>query len=226
MIYSSRWIQRLLHPMKLATFTLLPVSLATSCFWQNESSPDPEVSIAPPLPDNIPTNGHTMGVPTAPVKVVEWADYQCPFCGAFARTVQPELVKAYVATGKICFEYQDFAFLGPESVLAAEAADCAMDQGNFWQYHDSLFANQGAENSGAFSPERLDEIAAEMGLDTSRFDQCLTSGSHRDEVLALRQDGIEHGIHGTPSLIVNGQKIVYQGWDSLQYAIEAALAAP
>jgi protein-disulfide isomerase len=139
--------------------------------------------------------------------------------------VQPELVKAYVATGKVCFEYQDFAFLGPESVLAAEAADCALDQGNFWQYHDSLFANQGAENSGAFSPERLGELAAQMGLDTRQFSQCLTSGSHREAVLALRQDGIEHGIHGTPSLIVNGQKIVYQGWDSLQYAIDAALAA-
>ncbi len=225
MSYPSHRFQPFLHPCKLAAVALLPVSLATAFIWPGESSPDRQVSIAPPLPKSIPTNGHTMGVPTAPVKVVEWADYQCPFCGAFARTVQPELVKAYVATGKICFEYQDFAFLGPESVLAAEAADCALDQGNFWQYHDSLFANQGAENSGAFSPERLDEIAARMGLDSSQFSQCLTNGSHREEVLALRQAGIEHGIHATPSLIVNGQKIAYQGWDSLQYAIDAALAS-
>jgi protein-disulfide isomerase len=225
MIYPSRRFQRFLHPWKLAAVALLPVSLATAFFLPDEPGTDRKVSITPPLPKNIPTNGHTMGVSTAPVQVVEWADYQCPFCGAFARTVQPELVKAYVATGKVCFEYQDFAFLGPESVLAAEAADCAMDQGNFWQYHDSLFANQGAENSGAFSPERLGELAAQMGLDTRQFSQCLTSGSHREAVLALRQDGIEHGIHGTPSLIVNGQKIVYQGWDSLQYAIDAALAA-
>lgn len=226
MIYSSRWIQRLLHTWKLAAVALLPFSLAAWLFWPDESRAKREISITPPLPKSIPTNGHTMGVPNAPVRVVEWADYQCPFCGTFARNVQPELVKEFVAAGKICFEYQDFAFLGPESVLAAEAAGCAMDQGNFWQYHDSLFANQGAENSGAFSPELLVEIAAQMGLDASQFSQCLTSGSHRDQVLALRQNGIEHGIHGTPSLIVNGQKIAFQGWDSLQRAIEAALAAP
>lgn len=224
MTYPPHWFQHLPYPCKLGAAPLLPVSLATSIFQPDESRAKREVSITPALPESIPTNGHTIGFPTSPVRVVKWADFQCTLRGMFTRNVQPVLVNVYVATGKICFDYQDFAFLGPESVLAAEAAGCAMDQGKFWQYHGSLFANQGPGNSGAFSPDRLGEIAARMGLDTGRFHQCLTNGSHRDEVLAPRQDGIKHGIHGIPSLIVNGPKIAYQGWNSLKYAIEAALA--
>ena len=164
-----------------------------------------------------------MGDPAAPVSLVEWSDYQCPYCGTFARDVQPLLVSNYVATGKVRFEFRDFAFLGPKSVLAAEAADCAMDQGKFWQFHDTLYASQGAENSGAFSVPRLNEMAAEMGLDTSRFSECLSSGSYREQVLAIREDGVQGGVDATPSLFVNGRRITYQGWDSLQSAIATAL---
>lgn len=218
--------KRFFSPLSVATFVLLPVSLAAASFWPDETSAEPAITIAPPIPSSIPTSGRVMGDPAAPVKVIEWGDYQCPYCGAFARDVQPLLVDNYVKTGKVSFEYRDFAFLGPESVLAAEAADCAMDQGKFWQFHNTLFDSQGAENSSAFSVPRLNEMATEMGLNTSQFSQCLTSGSHRQEVIAMRQDGIESGINSTPSLIVNGMKITYRGWDSLQNAIETALQTP
>ncbi len=136
----------------------------------------------------------------------------------------------YVATGKVVFEYYPVAFLdrpgdkaGPESTQAAEAALCALDQGKFWAYHDTLFANQGQENSGAFSKSRLKEMAKVAGLDTGQFNDCLDSGKHRDEVQKLTQDAVSKGVTSTPSVEVNGKLIDYNGYASVRDAIEAAL---
>ncbi|MEO7195724.1 MAG: thioredoxin domain-containing protein [Pseudonocardiaceae bacterium] len=88
-----------------------------------------------------------MGSPTAPVVIVEWGDFQCPFCGAFARDTEPALLTQYVDAGKVRLEWRDFAYLGPESV----AARAAGRQGKFWAYHDALYAQQRPENTGALS---------------------------------------------------------------------------
>lgn len=120
--------------------------------------------------------------------------------------------------------YRHFAFLGPESLAAAEAAECANEQGAFWAYHDTIFANQAGENRGAFSETNLKAFAAQLGLDTKAFNQCLASHRYRDAVIADYQEGQQRGVRSTPTFFINGQKI--EGalpFAQFQTLIEAAL---
>ena len=131
----------------------------------------------------------------------------------------------YVKTGKVRYEYRDDAFIGEESKQAAEAAACALDQGAFWPYHDTLFANQGAENQGAYSAARLREMARTLGLDQSQFDTCLNDRTHQAEVAAMAAEALKVGVQRTPSFVVNGKLVEWTGYDDLAAAIDAALAA-
>lgn len=173
------------------------------------------------LNSNVPY----LGSGSAKVTVVEYADYQCPFCERFFNTVMPEIKSKYIDTGKIKFVYQDFAFLGPDSTSASEAAHCAADQGKFWQYHDYLFKNQGQENSGWASAENQKKIAANLGLNTSQFNQCLDGKKYEAQVNAETAAGKSYGVSGTPTVFVNGKAIVgAQPAASFTQAIDAALA--
>jgi protein-disulfide isomerase len=183
----------------------------------------PAVEAAAPGEAGIPTSHRTIGDPSAPVTVVEWGDYQCPYCGVFSRDVQPHLIQEYVSTGQVRFEYRDLAFLGEESNRAAEAAACAGDQDAFWRYHDTLFANQHGENQGAFSRERLEAMARQLNLDMGEFTQCLENKKHEDRVNAMRQEAQDLGITATPTLVVNGRVISFGGYEDLKAAIEAEL---
>jgi len=172
----------------------------------------------------IPTSGWTLGQPNAPVTVVAWADYQCPYCGVFARDVEPRLIAEYVATGRVRFEFRPLPFLGDESVQATEAAACALDQGQFWGFHETLFANQHGENEGAFSDERLRSMARQLRLDEHQFDQCLDGATHEAEVGTMRDEARRQGITSTPTLAVNGTIVPSWDYATLKQAIDAALA--
>jgi protein-disulfide isomerase len=113
----------------------------------------------------------------------------------------------YVNTGKAQVVFRQFPFLGPESLVAAQASQCAADQGAFWDYHDALFTAQGAENSGVFSNARLKEIAGSLNLDTAAFATCLDSGLHSASVAAEKADGVDLGVKGTPTFFVNGKRV-------------------
>jgi protein-disulfide isomerase len=112
-----------------------------------------------------------------------------------------------------------------ESVQAAEAALCAADQNQFWPYSEALYAAQGAENSGVFSDDMLKQTAADLNLDTETFNACLDSGEKQDEVLKLRQEGIDSGVQGTPTFLINDQLVSYtlQGYDTLKKQLQDAL---
>lgn len=97
-----------------------------------------------------------MGDQNAQVTIVEFADFQCPFCEKFYSATEPSIIKDYVKTGKAKFAFRNYAFLGPESNTAAEGAYCAQDQGKFWEYHNFLYQHQGQENSGTFSKVNLE----------------------------------------------------------------------
>ncbi len=180
------------------------------------------IQVAAALPAAIPVTGQTMGQANAPVTVTEWGDYNCPHCQEFARSVEPSLVSQYVEPGKVKFEFRDFPFLGDSATRAAEAASCAADQNAFWQYHDTLYLNQSSTN--AFTDARLKQIAATLGLNASTFNTCLDSGSKAQTVDQSKQDAQKLGVNSTPSLFVNGAAVPWQGWDTLQQAIDAALA--
>lgn len=166
-------------------------------------------------------NQNSMGDPNAPVTVEEFSDFQCPFCRQFTTESEDEFVKSYVETGKVYFTYTPFSFLGPESLQAAEAAYCAMDQGKFWDFHDIIFDNQAGENSGALSDAKLKDFAAQLKLDTNAFNQCFDSGKYEQQVNTNLEYGRGKGVNATPYFLVNGEQLV--DMNGLVNAVEAAL---
>lgn len=163
---------------------------------------------SPPSPSDLAGDAPFLGSPKAPVTVVEFADFQCPFCGRFFQTVEAPLIDQYVKTGKVRFVYRNFAFLGPESGDAAAAAACAGEQGKFWEYHDYLFGHQQGENEGAFAKANLKKFArAVAGIDGAKFDPCLDQGRYMNAVTADTAAGKTYGVTGTPATFINGRLI-------------------
>ncbi len=144
------------------------------------------------------------GDPNAPITITEFSDYQCPFCVRFAKQTEPQLIEAYVKTGKVRFVYRSFGlFIGQESQDAAEASYCAGDQGKFWEYHDLLFANHTGENVGDYSRRRLEAFAEALQLDMKAFRDCLNSGKYAQRVTQDGIDGRALGVKATPSFVIN-----------------------
>jgi protein-disulfide isomerase len=156
---------------------------------------------------NAQRDGRVLGDSTAPVVITAWEDFQCPVCKAANSSVLQTIIQEYVDTGKAQLQYRYYSFLGNESVRAAEAAEAASAQGKFWEYHDALFTNQGAENSGAFSDDRLIQIAQQLGLNMDQFKQALDTNEYEDVVKAELQEGQSRGVTGTPTFFVNGEKV-------------------
>ncbi|WP_457631261.1 DsbA family protein [Oceanithermus sp.] len=129
------------------------------------------------------------------VYIREYSDFECPYCKMFYEKALPEIEKRYVETGKARFEFNHFPLteIHKESLNAAMASECAADQGKFWEYHDSLFKN----GAGDYAAK-----AGEAGLDAKKFGECLLSGKHRQDVLDQRQEAINLGLNGTPSVFV------------------------
>ena len=150
---------------------------------------------------------HFMGDENAPITIIEFSDYQCPFCGQFAKNTQGALIEQYVKTGKVRFGYSHFAFLGQESLDAAVASECADEQNKFWEFHDLLFKSQSGENQGAFTQDNLIKLAEQVSLDKTTFSACLTSGKYLDRVQAQTQFAGSNGLTSTPSFLVNGYLI-------------------
>ncbi|HLF02106.1 MAG TPA: DsbA family protein [Anaerolineales bacterium] len=131
----------------------------------------------------------------------------------------------YVVTGQVRVGYMHYAFLGPESVWAAEASECAADQDNFWEYHNTLYANQNGENRGAFEKEKLKQFAAALGLDATTFNACLDSGKYNRSVLGQSQALQSLGVSSTPTFVINDQALVgAQPFEMFQQVIEQELS--
>jgi protein-disulfide isomerase len=122
--------------------------------------------------------------------------------------VKPALFQEYVDTGKVKFVYKHMAILGQESMWAAEASECAADQGKFWEYHDLLFSRQAGENQGAFTKDKLLALATELKLDMTQFEPCLKNDQTRDRVQADMQEGKQANVRGTPTFFVNDRAVV------------------
>lgn len=167
----------------------------------NSSSAGPSTTVPP----GITQVGHVRGQADAPVTVDEWADFQCPACGLFARSTEPQLLTSYVATGKVKLVFHNFAFIGTESNWAAEAADCAGEQNKFFEFHDKLYASQAGENKGAFTKDKLKGIGTAMGLGPS-FSACVDSGKYAQAVRDEKAAGDALGVDATPTLFVGGKK--------------------
>jgi len=159
------------------------------------------------------------GPEDAPVTIVEFSDFQCPFCSRFFSETYPQIKQEY--EGQVHFVYRDFPLtsLHENAQKAGEAAECADDQGKFWEYHDMLF-----NNNSALDDASLKGYASQLGLDTSAFDQCLDSGKYTEEVQKDYQEGISYGVTGTPAFYINGVSIIgAQPYANFKAAIDAAL---
>ena len=173
--------------------------------------------------------GTLLGDPNAPVRIIEYADFQCPFCKAFWETIEPVLVEEYVATGEASLEFRNYAFLGPESSRAAEAGACAADQNRFWDFHDLLLLRQGRQNSGVFSDSNLKQYASTIGDEFSDFDvgaweSCFDARTYELDIQEEAQIAANSGVASTPTVVINGQSIAgVQSADVYRAAIDAAL---
>lgn len=216
-------VKRQQRTMLLGAIIAALIVAGVLIFLNRPQSPGADIVAAEALPSSIPTDGMTMGSPDAPVQIVEWGDYQCPACGMLARSIEPQLVSEFIAPGKANFEFRNFAFLGEESQRAAAAAVCADQQGAFWLFHDTLYANQHGENQGAFSDERLRTIAEKLGLDMAAFNACLDDDATADAVAKSTAAGREQGVNATPWLTINGTRVEnWQDWSAISAATEAA----
>lgn len=163
-----------------------------------------------------------LGDPNAPVTIVSFEDYQCPFCGrAFEQTL-PLIKSEYIDTGKVKLVFRDFPLsFHPHAQAASEASECADDQGKFWEYHDALFKNQ-----NALSPALYTQLAEQLGLDGGQFKQCVDSGKHTQEVQNDFAYGSQVGVSGTPTFFINGIKLVgAQPFQAFKQIIDAELAS-
>ncbi len=161
-----------------------------------------EVALAE-LADNDPA----LGNPEAAVTIIEFSDFQCPFCRSFWRDTLPQISERYIKTGKVRFIYRDFPLSIHEMAETyAQAAECANEQGKFWPMHDKIFAEQEARGRGTisgFSAADVKRWAREIGLDGGAFDACLDSEKYADEVAADFRAGQAAGASGTPAFIIN-----------------------
>jgi len=177
---------------------------------------------------NLTKDDVVLGDINAPVTLIEYSDFQCPFCGRFFSQTESLIKENYIKTGKVKFVYRHFAFLGPESRAAANAAECAKDEGKFWQYHDELFNEElrdGQENSGNLNKALFVQIAKYLSLNLDKFSACLDSNKYAKKVSNDYSVAQKIGVRATPTSFVNGKK--FEGalpFDQFKSAIDRALS--
>lgn len=148
-----------------------------------------------------------LGNKNAKITILEYADFRCPFCERFDTQTRGELIKNYVETGKVKFVFRNYAFLGQESILTSEAAECAGEQGKYWEFFDWLFKNQAPESDLAYySKDNLVKYAGKAGLNTTQLSTCLNSGKYSKKVSDDMTSGKSYGVTGTPTFLIFSDK--------------------
>jgi protein-disulfide isomerase len=158
---------------------------------------------APPLaPENIVLgidDDPVMGDQKARLVLVEFSDFQCPFCARFVQETLPEIEKDYIKTGKLKYVFRDFPITGAhkDAFKAAMASGCALDQGRYWEMHDRLF-----ENQTAFTVHNLTQRAEAIGLNKEKFQQCLNNNEYETEIQNDFAEGLKAGVNQTPTFFL------------------------
>jgi protein-disulfide isomerase len=169
---------------------------AQALFTDLKSKADVKI-LLPEKRVQVEATGPAKGPESAPVTIVEFSDFQCPFCSRAKGTVD-EVVKTYGDKVRLVFRHFPLSF-HQDAPKAAEASACAADQNKFWEFHDKLFSNQ-----AALKVDDLKKAAADLGLDTARFNECLDSGKKAELVKKDQTAGEKAGVTGTPAFFING----------------------
>ncbi len=179
---------------------------------QAKVAAQPSQGIQPNVPSIISVSlddDPVKGNPNAPITIIEFSDFQCPYCSKFHTQTLPELEKNYIQTGKVKFVYRDLPLASHANAMPASiAAECADEQGKFWEYHDILFKNQGVWNalSSDAASDRFSAFAVELGMNPSSFESCLGSSKIADEVTKDSIDARKYGATGTPTFFIGNEK--------------------
>ena len=205
----------LIHAPSLAIGAIIAsITITLVIFGVNNSSNEIELSIEPtPEMDQIGPKKITMdtflsngspilGDPNAPITLVEFGDYQCHYCNVFFQSIEKDILKNYVDTGKVKIIFKDYNIIGEDSVIASQGAHCANDQGLFWEYHDILYSNWTGENNGWASPENLAIFAQQIGLNMNKWSECMKKGSHSQIILKSNDDARTLELTGTPAFFI------------------------
>ncbi len=174
-----------------------------------------------PVESTYDEDDHIKGDPNAPVTIVEFSDFECPFCARFYSQTYNQIVEQYVDTGKAKIVFRDFPLSFHQNAQkAAEAAECAGEQDMFYEMHDMLFERGVTGGVASFK-----QMASDLGLDTTAFNTCLDSGAQAQEVQSDFSDGQRLGVRGTPGFLVNGELISgAQPFSVFAQAIDAQLS--
>lgn len=164
-----------------------------------------------------------LGDVDAPVVMISYSEFQCPFCGKYARDTEPILVEKYVDSGVLRIEWRDFPYLGPESTTAAQAGRAAAAQGKFWEFSKLMYDNQLPPNSGKLTEDYLVSIADDLDLDTNEFRKDMVARGTKDAIKQDLAEGQAIGVTGTPAFIINGVQVIgAQPTEVFEQAIEKA----
>ncbi len=167
-----------------------------------------------------------MGDPNAPITIVEFTDYQCPFCGRYVAETLPAVLSEMVDSGRVYYQVKDFPLdnIHAEARQAAVAARCAGEQDAYWPMHDVLFARQGEwAGTGSASAQLFSTIAGDLSLDTTAFDACMVSGRYDQVIQDNLDEGLALGVRGTPSFFIDGFPISgAQPYELFEYAVGLA----
>lgn len=184
------------------------------------AAPTAATGPAPIVTDTFP--GYTLGSPTAPVEITEYVDYECPICAEFATVQFPVVRQQLINTGKVRWRIRDFPLsIHAHSRLAAMAANCAGEQGKFWEMSDAIFSHhdwalQDGDPSGQFRDD-----AKALGVNLDQYDACMSSQRYANRITASEQEGEARGVSGTPTLFINGKE--YTAGDRSSDALAAVV---
>jgi len=188
---------------------VLAVGLGIAVFVLLKSGGGAPAAAAGPPPSVVDDGfrGYTLGDSSAKVEITEYSDFECPFCANFATIQMPTIKEQLIATGKVRWRYRDFPIPGHAyGRFAAHAAQCAGEQGKFWEMHDQLFYHHQWAQTGKDPSRLFRDFAQAIGLDLARYDACMKSGRFASRIEFSRQEGLSKLVDGTPTFYINGKK--------------------
>jgi protein-disulfide isomerase len=182
----------------------------------------------PVVLDSVPAvaagafQGYVQGSDSAPVTIIEYADFECPACAQFAVLTGPDVKRRLVETGRVRWIFRDFPIEDHRNSIPAHlAAACADEQGKFWEMHDQLYFNHRRWVLESRPQRRIRELALAIGLDEDRYNQCVSSARYSGRIMATRQIGVERGVGVTPTFEVNNLRVTGSiGFDSLRALVD------
>ncbi|UCC48350.1 MAG: DsbA family protein [Gemmatimonadota bacterium] len=212
----------------LALILIAGAALIGYAAIREQPEPSVDASTVPALSDAELVSeeiGISRGSADAPVVIEEYADFLCGYCGMVAALTLPQIMEEYVETGKVRFVFFDYPLGQGASVLAAEAARCAGDQGAYWPMQRVLFTRMREWGSKRDPRRTFGEYADALGLDGGALEACLESHRHRDIVLASQRRARQLGLNSTPVFFINGRLVTgAMGYDQMAAMIEEELA--